>query len=498
MKILHVCLSRDLPDYTERLSNYIYFTYDHLSIYFGSQDAISDNFAIVENMPEEAVDNMIYIVMSDGTLHQYIDYTDTTIAQVEDPSMIELIRKAGTTFFVNGDGKYIERVRRSLVLPFNNGVYEMAVGTQKEDKFDNDTIIKFNEKTGKFELFGEKDQDYIDYDHFLKGVDTTSVHTDVNSSRLFATVILSKAFDNALKVLSDGLYVRSDNKVSKEDFDRFLRDFKDFKAYAYAIFDNLEEQIQYVESIISYESVSAEILNQLRPYFPTIETAIDQYADIRDQLEEIETEAMTYCYDTITGGIREIEREIEVTASWDDLTPGISDYTHEVDYYDKDKEWSELPIAIRDAQIIASIAIYSLICDHERELAAVTTTAIEKYKEIIAELERINAAVATTAITLYNSLVEKDHQAVAATSIEMYESIMAKEEAERQQVAAASIGIYDIITDKEEEEAERERVAAASIGIYDNMVEKEKEEAEREKGAVASTAIAMYESLESN
>ena len=201
VKILRVCLSRDLP--AERLSNYIYFTYDRLNIYYGADDPITEDFAIVEAMPEEPVNNMVYI-LTDGTLHQYLNYTDVLIAQVEDASEAELIRKAGTTLFVNGDSKYIEKVKRSLVLPFNNGIYNLVVDTQKDQKFDNDTILKYNEEHGAFEIYSNSIEEYQDYGHEIHGKDTTSVHTEVSGTKLMASVILSQAFDNALKVISDG------------------------------------------------------------------------------------------------------------------------------------------------------------------------------------------------------------------------------------------------------------------------------------------------------
>lgn len=334
LKVLRVCLSKDLPSSKDRLSNYIYFTYDSLSIYPGSNDAISNDFAIVDNMPENPVPKMLYILSTDGSLHQYIDYIDTTIAEIEDASQIELIGKAGTTFFVNGDSKYIDKQSRVLVLPFNNGTYELAVNSEVEQKFDNDTIIKYNEESGRFEIYGGT-EDYKDYSHFLKGKDTDSVSTKVNGSRIDARVILSKALDNALKIVSDGLYVRSDNKVNKEDYEAFVKDVKDLKSYTYAILDNLDAEIAYIESIISEESISAEIMSQLRAEYDDIDVALENYDEIRDSLDTIESESMAYASTILNTGIEDIDSKLETSSSWKDLSEDVSDYTHEVNYYDK-------------------------------------------------------------------------------------------------------------------------------------------------------------------
>lgn len=352
-KILRVCLSKDLP--SERPSNYIYFTYDRLNVYYGSSDPISEDFAIVDIMPEHPVDHMVYI-LTDGTLHQYIDYSDVIIARVEDPSEAQLIRKAGTTFFVNGDGKYIDQVKRSIVLPFNNGIYNLVVDAQKDQKYTNDTIIKYNEDHGCFEIYGDATDEYRDYQHELHGKDSVTVHTDISGSRMLATVILSKAFDNALKVLNDGLYVRSDNKVDINNFNQWLKDFKDFRSYAYSVLDNLEGQIAYIESFISEDAINEEIAYRLAQEYPNIDTALENYDYIRNQLDIIEYQSMKYATDILNPAIEGIDSRLEKASQWEDLDEDISEYTHEVDYYDKATKWYHV-LSPLEMRIVVTTAI---------------------------------------------------------------------------------------------------------------------------------------------
>ena len=349
-RILRVCLARDLPPREERLPNYIYFVYDNLALYLGSQDAYTENYVLVETMPEEPVTRMFYIVISDGTFCQYIDYSVQVLAEIEDPSQIELLRKAGTAFFVNGDSKYIDKQIRTLVLPFNNGVYELAVNADKEQKFTNDTIIKYNEEHGRFEIYGSKtnssggDNDtdeYVDYNNELVGRDTASVSTKINGSRINAYVILSKAFDNALKQVSDGLYVRSDNKVNKDDFDQFKRDVVDFKNYAYAILDNLDAEIKYVESIISEDAIRAEIMSQLEGEIPNINEMIDAYDEVKDQLDDIESNTMHYASSILNTAIEEIDEKLSDATQWEALSEDPGSYEHEINYYEREKEYEQ-------------------------------------------------------------------------------------------------------------------------------------------------------------
>ena len=46
LKTFRVCLSSELPPEVDREDNYIYFTYDTLSLYLG-QNEFCDNFAIL-------------------------------------------------------------------------------------------------------------------------------------------------------------------------------------------------------------------------------------------------------------------------------------------------------------------------------------------------------------------------------------------------------------------------------------------------------------------
>ena len=87
LKIFRVCLSSELPPERERQDNYIYLTYDTLTLYLG-QNEFYDNFSVSESFPETPVNGMIYLLTSDGSVHRSIDYSDEKLADIEDESQI--------------------------------------------------------------------------------------------------------------------------------------------------------------------------------------------------------------------------------------------------------------------------------------------------------------------------------------------------------------------------------------------------------------------------
>ena len=138
MKTLRVCLSSDLPGLLDRNPDYLYFLYDKLFLYSG-QNMIDVNFVITERIPDidDQVPGMIYILNTDGSVHRKVDYVDTVVAEIEEDSQIELLRKAGTMYYVNSDHRYMDSQRRTLTLPYNNGNYELAVAAKNDAKTKN-------------------------------------------------------------------------------------------------------------------------------------------------------------------------------------------------------------------------------------------------------------------------------------------------------------------------------------------------------------------------
>lgn len=330
-KILKVCLSNQLPDILKRNQNYIYFLYDKLELYFG-QNKLSEDFAIATKMPDEPIPGMIYILNNNGTVHRFIDYKDTIIATIENEDQIELLKKAGTIFYVNNNKRYIDSQKRTLTLPFNNGTYELSVAMKNDQIFDNNTILKYNEKNERFEIYGETDEEFIDYSKPFRGGETNSMKILADGPSLKAYVKLSALKDNMLKATSDGLYVFTKDKVGIDDFNKLSKEIVDYRKYAQDVIDKIQSDLSHLEYVASESIIREEIMDILSTKYATIEEALANYEDIYNSLSNIETEVLNYSYSEISSIRNELLKNFDESTKWKDLD-NIDNFSQEVDYY---------------------------------------------------------------------------------------------------------------------------------------------------------------------
>ena len=119
-KTLRVCLSSELPSIYDRSINFIYYLYDKLEVFLG-KNYYSDPYAIVETFPDNPVLGMLYFCLNDGTVSSYINNTKEIIANIETQEQLEILKQAGTKFFVNSDRRYLDVKTKIISLPFKNG-----------------------------------------------------------------------------------------------------------------------------------------------------------------------------------------------------------------------------------------------------------------------------------------------------------------------------------------------------------------------------------------
>lgn len=340
MKTLRVCLSSDLPGLLDRSPDYLYFLYDKLFLYSG-QNMIDVNFAIVSSIPaiDDQVPGMIYILDTDGSVHRKVDYVDTVVAEIEEDSQIELLKKAGTMYYVNSDHRYMDSQRRTLTLPYNDGNYELAVAAKNDAKFNNNTILKFNEKSQRFEMYGEQDEEFIDFSKPFRGKTTNTAEVIVDGPKIMAMVRISNAVGNILKAASDGLLVKSFGFVDRETFDEWTKYVDDFKRHAQDILDKIDAELSGVKELITPEYIHQEIMAELIQKYPDIETALENYQQVADSLGEIENAVMTYASNTIINASNSIDNKLETYSDWDNLDDSHDTFTHECNYYEKAKEY---------------------------------------------------------------------------------------------------------------------------------------------------------------
>ena len=340
MKTLRVCKTNELPSIMDRDNNYLYFAYDKLVLYSG-QNTLYENFCIVSQMPvsTNAVEGMIYIYDTDGSVHIWSDYTDNKIATLENSSMLSLIQKSGTMFYVNVNRRYVDYQRRTLTLPYNDGSYEISASLPKEQMLTNDTILKYDTDSEQFKVYGPLDYDLIDWSREFRGTNTNTVYMTTDGPRIRASVRISNKADNAIKAASDGLYVSLIDKVDRKTFEKFEKDFLEFRLGALDLLDKVSTELEYLEDIVSEETVTAEIHQILETKYPTIDQALADYNDILDQLDDIQSELMTYVTNTFNSTKESIEVIVNENGEWQSLGTVPDTYSSEIDYYEMAKRY---------------------------------------------------------------------------------------------------------------------------------------------------------------
>lgn len=336
--ILRVCHSKDLPGLVDRSFNYLYFAYDKLDLYAG-QNNIEENYVITSALPEEPVPGMIYILDTDGSVYRNIDYSNIKIATIEDNSQIDFIKKAGTLFRVNANRRYIDSQTRTLTLPFNDGKYEMNVSVKNDQQFTDETILKYNQSKERFEVYGPLNEEFIDFSKPFRGSKTDTVDIKVDGPKIRAEVKLSQILGNLLKKSSDGLYIKPTDIVAREEFDKFSKDVDDFKNKAQDILGNIDSDISEMQNLISEDNVNETIYNILSQKFEDIQLALDNYAAVVEELDNIRDQVMQYAIDETAKTRAMLQDTLAVNSAWEDLDTASTEYTQEVDYYSKSEEY---------------------------------------------------------------------------------------------------------------------------------------------------------------
>ena len=290
LKTLKVCLSRDLPSLQDRDSNTIYFLRDKLIIYLG-KSMYHDPYAIVENIPEEPISDILYFLLSDGTVQTYMEYQMVTIAQIEDEEQLELLRQTGSIFFVNSQRRYLDLARRIVTLPYNNGTYELTVDMADSLKINEKTVIGFNPSTNMFEMVGDTYKEPI-FDYKVKNTD--SVNTIISDKRISSEVKISEAYGNIIRVASDGLYANVKNTVSKNQFDSWSSYYQEYKAHIESYLRILDDKIEKIDINVSNTTINERIISALQKEYSNIDQALDKFDEYIQELREIEIRVKEY------------------------------------------------------------------------------------------------------------------------------------------------------------------------------------------------------------
>ena len=302
---LKVCLSEEIPDVSDMDLSYMYFAYDSLDLYVG-QSLYTDNFSIAESMPDNPVPDMIYILL-DGTVRSYIDFDVKTLGTIEDASEINLLRKAGTMYFVNAKHRYLDKQNRTLVLPYQNGSYTLSVSLPNDIVIDNNTVIKYDTEEEKFRIAGDSET-YGNFTDSFTGYDGPSIKTSVDDFRISADAKISQDKTNSITLEKDGIYLNASKLVSIKQFKSWEATMQMFKEYIKNTLDDIDAEIGRITGQQIDDFVKREVDQVLRKSYQDVLEAINNYETLVQRVETDEENLKQYSDDSI----RDAERDIQL------------------------------------------------------------------------------------------------------------------------------------------------------------------------------------------
>lgn len=325
-KILQICKSEDLPILSNRDSNYVYFVYDKMAIYIG-KNYYSDPFCIVDDIPEDAVEGMLYITMN-GDMKTIVNYTIIDIGAIEEEGQKELLKQAGTVYFMKAESRYLDLQTRTIQLPYQNGSFLLTVSLSKDIMIDEDTVIRYEPESGKFIIDGNP---WVDETGGLpgleeyKGSESSTIKTVVSNNNINAALKISSRKNNILKVYGNGLYASVKDFVSDKDLNTLISTYANYKAIIDSYIEELRKELESAGINVSEESVNNKILSALEGYEPTIQTLLENYDIIYQQLGMLRESVTEYTENYLAEAKKEILNYIRsIDKSWS-IFPGDGD-----------------------------------------------------------------------------------------------------------------------------------------------------------------------------
>lgn len=322
-KILRVCNSESLPSMVERDVNYIYFVYDKMSIYLG-KNFYSDPFCIVESVPDNPIEGMLYITL-DGQMKTYMNYNVIDIGSIESEDQIEILKQAGTTYFMKAEYRYLDLQTKTLQLPFQNGSYQLSVNLSKDILIDENTTIRFNPKKNVFEIDGTLVDQPVEEDGLkgYSGADTESISTKVVDKIIRADLIISPKEGNLLTVYDNGLYANLEDSIQRVEFNQLVSEYLSYRNILDSYIRDIEDSINDIDSNITGDSLNQRILDELKRYEPTIDDLLSNYNQIYEWIQELKDNHETYTDEAFDKAKEEIINYLKDLANaWDDFENG--------------------------------------------------------------------------------------------------------------------------------------------------------------------------------
>lgn len=291
LKTFKICLFQELPNILERDRDYIYLTYDKLLLFFG-QNQYYDPYVICEAIPEEPIAGYLYILFN-GQVKTFNGDEIVDIAEIEDESQAESLRKLGTTYFIKADRRYLDLQRRTLQLPYHNGTYSMTMDMARDLQINDNTVVRYDQSSESFYIDG----DFLSPPRFkgYEGKESKTVSVEVNDRCIHAEVRVSKASDNLIQKLNGGLYANVNGKVSLDQFEALRDTFKIYQAQSDETLAQMRDLVSREHTdVVSESSILAMVVKAVSEYNEDITRMVEYYDTVYTRLKEIETESKEY------------------------------------------------------------------------------------------------------------------------------------------------------------------------------------------------------------
>lgn len=331
-KLLRVLTSEYLPDVKDRSRDVFYFVYDKMELYSGTS-LYSDAFCIVEDIPESPVEGMLYITTG-GLMKMYIDYEEVILGSCQTEDEIRLLIQAGTTYFMKAEYRYLDLQSKSLILPYQNGTYQLSVNLMKCLEIDKDTVIRYDETTGHFEIDGNRNDTELHTNHGYEAIETDGIKTVIEGNRIYSNVKLVENKTNIIRMLAGGLYANMSQYATNEEFDLLAQLFTSYRTRVEALVNELHTEMEDKGYTTTTEMISEMIADALEDYKPTIDQLIENYELIYQQLGYIRDIAVGYTDEKVNEAKEDILNYI------DQIREAWAEYDHENNVTDDDLNYT--------------------------------------------------------------------------------------------------------------------------------------------------------------
>lgn len=301
IKTLRVCLSNELPEYTDRTNDFLYLVYDKLFLLLG-KNFYSDPFVIVESFPQNPISGILYIGL-DGYVKAFRNGGYDIIAQIESETQIEALKNMGTTYMLHASKRYIDRQTRCLMLPYHNGTYMLTVNLAKDLKINEKTVIRYDPKTEQFYIDGE--HEFEDFRRYHSG-ETDSVSVKVEDHYIHADLKLSQNPSNILRMVGDGLFASVEDMLSNAEFREFRKEYSSYKEILGDYMVDLRKAIDEAKISIGEYTVAQKIQEAIEDYYGEMVDVFEKYDKIAEQIDVIKTDAKTYTDKSFDAALKEL------------------------------------------------------------------------------------------------------------------------------------------------------------------------------------------------